>query len=85
MGYTAPWQVSDAPESYVGLLKKNIIGIEIRIDRLQGKFKMSQELGDGDREGVIHGFEALGSDVGVGIARTVRERSGEVKKKDEKK
>ncbi|KAL4915941.1 hypothetical protein BDW62DRAFT_219135 [Aspergillus aurantiobrunneus] len=68
MGYTSPWKVSDAPVPYVDLLKKNIIGIEITIDRLQGKFKMSQEMGQGDREGVINGFENLGTDVGKGIA-----------------
>ncbi|KAL5339894.1 hypothetical protein BJX70DRAFT_387704 [Aspergillus crustosus] len=61
MGYASPWQVSDAPVNYVDLLKKNIIGIEITIDRLQGKFKMSQEMGQGDRQGVIDGFESLGS------------------------
>jgi transcriptional regulator len=36
-----PWKVSDAPERYIELMKKNIIGIEIAIDRLEGKFKMS--------------------------------------------
>jgi len=76
MGYASPWNVADAPENYVQLLKKNIIGIEIRIDRLQGKFKMSQEMGAGDREGVIEGFEKLGTEAGKGIAKTVRERSG---------
>lgn len=68
------WQVSDAPQSYVDLLRKNIIGIEIEITRLEGKFKMSQELGNGDREGVIKGFEALNTDEGYRIARTVKER-----------
>lgn len=74
MGSASPWKVADAPESYVELLKKNIIGIEIRIERLQGKVKMSQEMKEGDREGVIEGFEGLGTDVGNGIAQTVRER-----------
>lgn len=80
MGYTggdkkSAWNVSDAPVNYVELLKKNIIGIEIRVERLQGKFKMSQEMGEGDREGVVQGFEELGSDVGRGIADCVRERA----------
>lgn len=75
MGFQKPWTVAEAPDSYVQLLKKNIIGIEVRIERLQGKVKMSQELKEGDREGVIEGFEKLGTDVGDGIARTVRERS----------
>ncbi|KAK9365040.1 transcriptional regulator PAI 2-type [Lipomyces kononenkoae] len=80
MGYTggdkqSPWEVSDAPVPYVEILKKNIIGIEIKIDRLQGKFKMSQEMGKGDREGVISGFDSLGTEVGKAMSRTVKERS----------
>jgi predicted FMN-binding regulatory protein PaiB len=78
MGSPSPWEVSDAPVNYVDLLKKNIIGIEITIDRLQGKFKMSQEMGQGDRQGVIEGFQNLGTDVGKGIADMVKER-GELK------
>ncbi|RAL17489.1 FMN-binding negative transcriptional regulator [Aspergillus homomorphus CBS 101889] len=80
MGYQKPWEVADAPVNYVELLKKNIIGIEIRIERLQGKVKMSQEMGKGDRDGVVKGFEALGTEVGRGVAKTVRER-GEMKEK----
>ncbi|RAH40291.1 FMN-binding negative transcriptional regulator [Aspergillus brunneoviolaceus CBS 621.78] len=84
MGYEKPWAVADAPVNYVELLKKNIIGIEIRIERLQGKVKMSQEMGKGDREGVIRGFEALGGETGLGVAGTVRERAElmELKKKE---
>jgi transcriptional regulator len=79
MGYTGgekpePWKVSDAPESYTDLLKKNIVGIEIRITKLQGKFKMSQEMRPGDREGVIQGFAKLGGDTGVAISNLVKER-----------
>jgi transcriptional regulator len=68
------WEVSDAPRSYVDLLKKNIVGIEIDITRLEGKFKMSQDRGKGDREGVIKGFEALNTEEGYRMARTVEER-----------
>ncbi|KAJ6015455.1 hypothetical protein N7540_010046 [Penicillium herquei] len=88
MGYTGregkptAWNVGEAPSSYVELLKKNIIGIEIRVERLQGKFKMSQEMSKGDREGVIKGFEGLGTDVGEGIARMVMER-GDMKDRRE--
>ena len=74
----SPWEVSDAPTRYVDILKKNIIGIEIKIDRLQGKFKMSQEMGKGDREGIVNGFDSLGTATGKGIAQLVRER-GELK------
>lgn len=79
MGYTggdkpSAWKVSDAPVSYVDILKKNIVGIEIRIHRLEGKFKMNQDKGKGDREGVIQGFNNLNSDVGRNMAKTVKER-----------
>jgi transcriptional regulator len=73
-GANEPWSVNEAPESYVTLLKKAIIGIEIEIQSMGGKFKMSQELKEGDRAGVIAGFERLGTEVGNEIAKTVRER-----------
>ncbi|KAK9458706.1 transcriptional regulator [Lipomyces oligophaga] len=79
MGYTGgdkptEWKVSDAPERYIEIMKKNIIGIEIEIKRLEGKFKMSQELSQGDREGVIHGFESLNNEVGREVSRLVELR-----------
>ncbi|KAF9890507.1 hypothetical protein FE257_005912 [Aspergillus nanangensis] len=80
MGYTgqdgqkAPWTVDEAPETYLNILKKNIVGIEIAIDRMQGKVKMSQERGIGDRQGVIEGFQELGTDTGNRIAQMVQER-----------
>jgi transcriptional regulator len=80
MGYTGEgdrpgaWKVTDAPAQYVQLLQKNIIGIEIVIERLEGKFKMSQEMRNGDREGVIKGFESIGSDMSLQMARLVQER-----------
>lgn len=85
MGYTGgdkptQWKVTDAPEKYVDLLKRNIIGIEIEVTKLEGKFKMSQEMGEGDRDGVVKGFENLKTEVGDEIARTVRDR-GEAKDK----
>jgi transcriptional regulator len=77
-GRSKAWNVNEAPESYVNLLKKAIIGVEIEITRIHGKWKMSQELAKGDREGVIKGFEQLGTETGNDIARTVKER-GELK------
>jgi transcriptional regulator len=75
MGYQEkPWQVDDAPAPYVELLKKAIVGVQVEIIDIGGKFKMSQEMGAGDQQGVIDGFEALGSDAGNEIARVVRER-----------
>ncbi|KAL7918534.1 putative FMN-binding domain-containing protein [Trichoderma austrokoningii] len=80
MGYTeqdgrpSAWKVADAPEPYLNIMKKNIIGLEIKIEQMGGKFKMSQEMGDGDSDGVIKGFRDLGSEVGAKMADIVEER-----------
>jgi transcriptional regulator len=74
MGHEEPWKVDDAPERYIELLRKNIIGIEIKVTSLGGKYKMSQESGEEDREGVAQGFENMQTDAGDWIAQTVRER-----------
>lgn len=62
----APWSVSDAPSRYISLLSKAIVGIEVTITRLEGKFKMSQELDMKDREGVVEGFTKLGQQTAAG-------------------
>lgn len=81
-GRQGAWKVADAPEKYIELLQKAIIGIEIKLSRLEGKFKMSQESTHGDRAGVIEGFEALGSEVGYKMASMVKER-GQLKEAKE--
>ncbi|KAK2464576.1 hypothetical protein APHAL10511_003434 [Amanita phalloides] len=73
-GEPSAWAVSDAPVPYIEIMKKSIIGVEIQIDRLDGNFKMSQDKGIGDREGVVQGFESMNTDVGEGMARTIKER-----------
>ena len=75
-----PWTVQHAPERYVDLLKKSIIGVEIEVKSMAGKWKMSQEMGEGDREGVAKGFdERVGGELGIEMAETVKER-GELRK-----
>lgn len=74
----SPWKVGDAPPSFIDLLKKSITGITVEINRLEGKYKMSQESGKEDRQGVVEGFESLGTERGLKMAQTVQER-GELK------
>ncbi|CCT73537.1 probable transcriptional regulator [Fusarium fujikuroi] len=80
MGFTGgdnpvDWKVSDAPDRFIELLKKSIIGIEIDITHMGGKFKMSQEMGMGDREGVIKGFSRLESETAKEMSKLVQTRS----------
>jgi transcriptional regulator len=53
-----PWSVDDAPDDYVTKLAKGIVGIEMTIERVEGKAKLSQNKNDADRAGVVAGLEA---------------------------
>jgi transcriptional regulator len=52
----APWAVSDAPASFVAAQLKGIVGVEIEITRIAGKWKVSQNKSDADRQGVAAGL-----------------------------
>ncbi|KAM6525316.1 hypothetical protein FALCPG4_010871 [Fusarium falciforme] len=80
MGFTGgdnpvDWKLTDAPDRFIQLLQKSIIGIEIEITKMGGKFKMSQEMGMGDREGVIKGFSRLESERAQEMSKLVQYRS----------
>jgi len=69
----APWKVDDAPADFVAAQIKGIVGLEIPIDRIEGKWKMSQNRPQADRAGVVEGFQEEGQET---MARLVAERSG---------
>jgi transcriptional regulator len=72
--FANPWSVSDAPTDFTEKLLHGIVGIEIAISRLQGKWKLSQNRPDEDRAGVVAGLRALGADA---MAELVANRSDE--------
>ena len=51
----APWAVTDAPDSYIQSQIRGIVGVEIEISAISGKWKMSQNRNEADRKGVIEG------------------------------
>jgi transcriptional regulator len=53
-----PWQVSDAPDDYVQQMLRAIVGIEIPLTSLVGKWKVSQNRSAADREGTAQGLAA---------------------------
>ena len=55
-GRAEPWAVSDAPEGYVTAMLRGIVGLEIAITRLTGKWKTSQNRSAADRAGVHDGL-----------------------------
>ena len=59
----APWKIDDAPTPYIDKNLKLIVGFEFSITVLQGKWKLSQNRAQADREGVRHNLEsAAGAD-----------------------
>ena len=51
-----PWNVSDAPSDYIDRMLNAIVGIELKIDTLEGKWKMSQNKNSQTRAGVVEGL-----------------------------
>lgn len=68
----APWKVTDAPADYVDKMLTAIVGIELPIARIAGKWKVSQNRPAADRAGVIAGLEADGDDAARAMAAAVR-------------
>jgi transcriptional regulator len=67
-----PWAVEDAPIPFIQAQLKGIVGIEIPISRIEGKWKISQNRPEADRAGVIEGLEATGDGVSRAMADLVR-------------
>jgi len=53
-----PWAVADAPDDYVQQMLRAIVGIEIAVESLVGKWKISQNRSEADRLGVADGLSA---------------------------
>jgi len=70
-----PWKVADAPDDFIAAQMKGIIGIEIVITRITGKWKVSQNRPPEDRAGVHAGL-AQGDAAAQDMARLVAERGG---------
>lgn len=72
--HAVPWEVADAPEDFIAAQMKGIIGVEIEISRIEGKWKVSQNQPEANRRGVIEGLRAQG-EASKPMAELVAERS----------
>lgn len=59
-GRENPWKMSDAPREYSEELLRSIVGIEIPVERMTGKFKASQNRADADAAGAAAGLRESG-------------------------
>lgn len=67
------WHVADAPAEYIASMLAGIVGIEIPIERIEGKFKLSQNRPSADISGAIEGLGELGDDASLALARAMAE------------
>jgi transcriptional regulator len=74
-GRDARWQVTDAPVPFIDKQLAAIVGIEIALTKLTGKWKLSQNRPAEDRTGVVQGLSERGDAESSAIAHWVREKS----------
>lgn len=70
---TGPWSMARLPDDYVARMIKGIVAFEMPIERLEGKFKLSQNRSAADRQGAIEGLEQSGDATAREVARLMRE------------
>ena len=73
-GTPQPWKVDDAPDDFIASQIKGIVGIEIELTALDGKWKVSQNRNEADRMGVVEGLHELGDEAAHTMAALVAER-----------
>lgn len=66
-GQPQPWKMGDAPAEHIDTLLRAIVGLEVRIARLEGKFKLSQNREARDRIGAAQALQRQGQ-AGLGQA-----------------
>lgn len=64
-----PWMMGDSPADYIDQMLAAIVGIEVTLERLEGKFKLSQNKDERDRLGVVEGLVAVGEGGLAGVMR----------------
>jgi transcriptional regulator len=72
--FEPPWKVGDAPADYIERQTAGIVGLEIPIRRLEGKWKLSQNRSERDRLGVIEGLADLDTAESIAMKTLMSER-----------
>lgn len=69
-----PWSIKDAPETYIKKMLSAIVGIEITIDSILGKWKLSQNQPDINKLGVIKGLLVKGETNEIQVSGLVKKQ-----------
>ena len=72
---SAPWKMTDAPEQFISGQLRAIVGVEIPIEAIEGKWKVSQNRSAADRQGVEEGLqrEEISEEMASLVARAKQE------------
>nr|WP_315472621.1 FMN-binding negative transcriptional regulator [uncultured Undibacterium sp.] len=70
----APWKVADAPEAFIQRLLGAIVGIEIPITAIKGRWKLSQDEAMEDRVGTAKGLSEVGTTDSIALSDLVNSR-----------
>jgi transcriptional regulator len=76
-GRERPWKMGEAPADYLDARLQEIVGIEIEITRIEGKWKMSQNRTPADQAGVIAGLRDSADPAERAVAAIVVQRTGQ--------
>jgi len=71
----SPWAVDDAPEPYIDQMLRAIVGVTLRITRIEGKWKMSQNRTAEDQTGVREGLAREAGDGHAEVGAIMAERA----------
>lgn len=80
--FAHPWAVSDAPRDYTEKMIAAVVGIEIEITRLTGKWKVSQNQPAENRAGVIEALHNDGGDNAAAMAALIEARAPQERQAD---
>jgi transcriptional regulator len=70
----APWRTTDAPEKYIRGQLRAIVGLDVRVERVEAKAKLSQNRSADDREGVVRGLAEESAPGAAGVAQQMAEQ-----------
>ena len=70
----APWRMQDQPAAFLDGMLGGIVGFEIAVSRLEGKFKLSQNRPAVDRSRIVAALEAREDADSLGVAQLMRDR-----------
>jgi transcriptional regulator len=77
-GFAEPWHVDDAPEAFTAGQLRGIVGVEITVEDVRAKSKLSQGRADDDHAGIVNGLCLTGRDRDRAVAEAMQAARGTI-------